>query len=67
MFIVQASLTDDCNMFIVQSTGSGSIWNRTLDHESIVLPIALIAMVDPGNTKGGSITVPLTSCLTGLD
>ncbi len=23
--------------------------------------------VCPGNTKGGSITVPLTSCLTGLD
>jgi len=23
--------------------------------------------VKPGNTKGGSITVPLTSCLTGLD
>ncbi len=23
-------------------------------------------MVRPGNTKGGSITVPLTSCLTGL-
>jgi hypothetical protein len=23
--------------------------------------------VQPGNTKGGSITVPLTSCLTGLD
>jgi hypothetical protein len=21
----------------------------------------------PGNTKGGSITVPLTSCLTGLE
>jgi hypothetical protein len=21
----------------------------------------------PGNTKGGSITVPLTSCLTGLN
>jgi hypothetical protein len=21
----------------------------------------------PGNTKGGSITVPLTSCVTGLD
>jgi hypothetical protein len=21
----------------------------------------------PGDTKGGSITVPLTSCLTGLD
>ncbi len=25
------------------------------------------ADVKPGNTKGGSITVPLTSCLTGLD
>ncbi len=24
-------------------------------------------IVKPGNTKGGSITVPLTSCLTGLD
>jgi len=24
-------------------------------------------MLEPGNTKGGSITVPLTSCLTGLD
>jgi hypothetical protein len=23
--------------------------------------------VKTGNTKGGSITVPLTSCLTGLD
>jgi hypothetical protein len=22
---------------------------------------------DAGNTKGGSITIPLTSCLTGLD
>jgi hypothetical protein len=22
---------------------------------------------EPGNTKGGSITVPLTSCLTGLN
>jgi hypothetical protein len=24
-------------------------------------------MIAPGNTKGGSITVPLTSCVTGLD
>ncbi len=24
-------------------------------------------VLSPGNTKGGSITVPLTSCLTGLD
>jgi hypothetical protein len=25
------------------------------------------AIVRPGNTKGGSITLPLTSCLTGLE
>jgi hypothetical protein len=25
------------------------------------------ALVASGNTKGGSITVPLTSCLTGLE
>jgi len=27
----------------------------------------MLARDKPGNTKGGSITVPLTSCLTGLD
>ncbi len=27
----------------------------------------LIQTLGPGNTKWGSITVPLTSCLTGLD
>ncbi len=27
----------------------------------------LMSAVIAGNTKGGSITVPLTSCLTGLD
>ncbi len=26
-----------------------------------------LASVKPGNTKGGSIIVPLTSCLTGLE
>jgi hypothetical protein len=29
--------------------------------------IQSISMMMPGNTEGGSITVPLTSCLTGLD
>ncbi len=29
--------------------------------------LALLANIIPENTKGGSITVPLTSCLTGLD
>jgi hypothetical protein len=26
-----------------------------------------LAHACPGNTKGGSITIPLTSCLTGLE
>ncbi len=28
---------------------------------------AVLTLLDAGNTKGGSITVPLTSCLIGLD
>jgi hypothetical protein len=28
---------------------------------------AFSLIIEAGNTKGGSITVPLTSCLTGLD
>jgi hypothetical protein len=35
------------------------------DIPSLKLPI--MQKVKAGNTKGGSITVPLTSCLTGLD
>ncbi len=30
-------------------------------------PASRACALKPGNTKGGSITVPLTSCLTGLD
>jgi len=35
--------------------------------KSSTLPAVDEATVDPGNTKGGSITVPLTSCLTGFE
>ncbi len=31
------------------------------------LVILALLTFTPGNTKGGSITVPLTSCLTGMD
>ncbi len=31
------------------------------------ITIFIRSLLFPGNTKGGSITVPLTSCLTGLD
>jgi hypothetical protein len=30
-------------------------------------PVKNKAKLEAGNTKGGSITVPLTSCLTGLE
>jgi hypothetical protein len=36
------------------------------EHDQFKVKMAA-AMVQPGNTKGGSITVPLTSCLTGLE
>jgi hypothetical protein len=32
-----------------------------------MLPMRVVNWPYPGNTKGGSITVLLTSCLTGLD
>ncbi len=34
---------------------------------TVVKHIAREPKIEAGNTKGGSITVPLTSCLTGLD
>ncbi len=32
-----------------------------------LVPVEIVVKLGSGNTKGGSITVPLTSCLTGLD
>jgi hypothetical protein len=32
----------------------------------LVVLLLPLQRLPPGNTKGGSITVPLTSCLTGL-
>ncbi len=33
-------------------------------HGTNILGLIIVSMVRPGNTKGGSITAPLTSCLT---
>jgi hypothetical protein len=38
-----------------------------LKNSQILLPGAIQTRVLAGNTKEGSITVPLTSCLTGWD
>jgi hypothetical protein len=39
------------------------------DHQILLIKIShrTLLKTKPGNTKGGSITVPLTSCLTGLE
>jgi hypothetical protein len=51
-------------------------WNWTKSSRCQILPkyilhsgkISLtVRPLQPGNTKGGSITVPLTSCLTGFE
>jgi hypothetical protein len=43
-------------------------WNAVLLAEgSLGTTRICCRYVSPGNTKGGSITVPLTSCLTGLE
>ncbi len=34
---------------------------------NVMTSIAYAVRLTAGNTKGGSITVPFTSCLTGLD
>ncbi len=36
-------------------------------HSSCLQVQVILAFHSPGNTKGGSITVPLTSCFIGLD
>jgi len=45
--------------------------SKSLNKKSIYLieplPLLLKVIVKSGNTKGGSITVLLTSCLTGLE
>ncbi len=46
-------------------------WRSKLGHLSSAdtssIPHGTTLLMVSGNTKGGSITVPLTSCLTGLD
>jgi hypothetical protein len=46
-------------------------WRSKLGRLSLAdtssIPYGTTLLVVSGNTKGGSITVPLTSCLTGLD
>ncbi len=41
--------------------------NKVSQKPDLDLSIHLVIIVQAGKTKGGSITVPLTSCLTGLD
>ncbi len=59
MLVAQASRT--CHFD--RKTSDANVKSKTGQDERLTK----ILMIKPGNTKGGSITVPLTSCLTGLD
>ncbi len=50
-------------------TWSKVSWSNILAESRCLTSLRLTLLItpQPGNTKEGSITVPLTSCLTGLD
>ncbi len=80
---LKASLNDDAriiiynrHMFIVQATDSRNFQSPILkiqylnlitQHCALLVSSPQCWVSSPGNAKGGSINVPLTSCLTGLD
>jgi hypothetical protein len=47
--------------------GSSSAPTASASFSDLMEKLLKHSLVYPGNTKEGSITVPLTSCLTGLD
>jgi hypothetical protein len=53
-------------MFAINLQFWFSVTNPDNDTDSLCV-VVIPEMKKAGNTKGGSITVPLTSCLTGLD
>jgi len=56
---------------LAERFGQGALTNSgrisTVDLPIKVACLKTFVMVAAGNTKGGCITVPLTSCLTGLE
>jgi hypothetical protein len=59
------------NFFIVQATSKGGtkmpcVWRGPIGTCFSKRHYTSIIVEQAGNAKGGSITVPLTSCLTGL-
>ncbi len=58
-----SNLAEPGNDVIKLNASQFAIWR----HKLACLSLKNVATPSPENTKGGSITVPLTSCLTGLD
>jgi len=68
-FMPKAKDTTYYNIFYVERTNAPAYFDRNLSFFAwlhVTRPKEF-ATDKPGNTKGGSITVLLTSCLTGLD
>ena len=56
------------NMLVAQNKLSVSLrFSVETFKITIFLQFTPIGIIKGGNTEGGSITVPLTSCLTGLE
>jgi hypothetical protein len=53
-------------MFAINQQFQLSVTNPDNDFDSLSI-VVISLMQKAGNTKGGSISAPLTSCLTGLD
>ncbi len=65
-FIVQTPDQQICS--VTHHLVENNLVDRHLVDQSIVVSTLDMAVsAKPGKTKGGSITVPLTSCLTGLE
>jgi hypothetical protein len=54
-------------LYLIFRAPHSAKWRDSLSATRFAIGLLEVASVYPGNTKGGSITVPLTSCLTGLE
>ncbi len=71
MFLIKRQVADKRGkrdrLYLIFRAPQSAKWRDSLSATRFAIGLLEAASVYPGNTKGGSITVPLTSCLTGLE
>ncbi len=60
-------MMDTACLVVIFSSVSDCSKNIGIKMDPSIAPFPLLASLPAGNTKGRSITVPSTSCLTGLE